>query len=394
MPIPTGWAWLLLESILGRAPLKKVAKVAAKGASLSDKKEDEDTALSRIFKFLQRLAKSGNARPATEEQVWAHMRTGTRHFLGQLYPAGEADRKYEQVVNAKGPFTVLATLVDMRETTQAHEHLMVFSEEMDSLGAAFAEAAEQNDFARARDILLNAEALHDGYWSVPEECPDATANREKLRGANDWDQLIRAVAPILLNVPLSWLSLLDIAIAPEGVARNSPLFQDLITQPLAPSTSGASTEADRRRVPVANLVRMIEGLSADINAKLRGRPKPPKPGIKNSGDQAKLRDKLNVFKKHDLLTAEQFGALLTCLRPDAQPNGDERCGFDPWALLLACNLFSMLTPRDGARPDGKTRLDAPEHITCFPGIEGGYMRWWQMNRAMLAGDTAKRPRPF
>ncbi|MDE1905544.1 MAG: hypothetical protein KGH75_03730 [Rhodospirillales bacterium] len=392
MPIPTAWAWVLLESVLGPAPLQILARVAAIGAAARLGKS-EATAFETTRQFLRRVSKSGKARPSTIAAIEADIEAGGRHLLSQAYPPEKADELFGRLSQTQGPFAVLAALIDIPETTPAYRRLMAFSQEMDRLGTALQDAAARNDFAHARDLLLQAKMLDNDYWSLPGELPDAAANREKLRGANDWDQLIRAAAPIILNVPLSWLSLLDIAIAPASAGRNRPLFQELITKPAEPSPSDTPAEADRQRVPVSNLVQMIEEIASGINAKLQQRKRPPERRIVNAGDQAYLRDQLDVPKKHDLLSADQFADLLHRLRPDAEPKGDERCGFDPWALLLATNLFSLFTPRDGARPDGKARRDGHEQITSFPVIEAGYLRLWQMNQNKLAGSAVKRPRP-
>jgi hypothetical protein len=81
------------------------------------------------------------------------------------------------------------------------------------------------------------------------------------------------------------------------------------------------------------------------------------------------------------------------IRPDDQPVGDERCGFDITPLHLATNLFSYLTPRDGSPPSTKTQRKARDRITCLPAIEPTYMRWWMTHWEELAEGAKMPPRP-
>ena len=142
-----------------------------------------------------------------------------------------------------------------------------------------------------------------------------------------------------------------------------------------------------------NLIRMLEAIAEDINAKLRKRQKPSERNNRNKGDKAGLRNALKVPKRHDLLSIDQFNAVLARLEPDAKPREGEGCGFDIYALLLATNLFSLFTMRDGRMPVNDSRRTVPQQIICHPGTEARYMRWWQKNRGHVAGDSAQSPRP-
>jgi hypothetical protein len=394
LPIPTGLGWLLLQSVFGGKPLEQMAKFAAEGAALSG--DDEGTAFERFRKVLRRLVKGHKAQPASEAAILEAIMAGSQNALKNAFPPDRASQLFDRLRNATGPFAALAFIAGPQTPTPASQALLEFSEDMDRLGAAFDDAVKKDDFAGARDVLLGAERFDPAYWELPEDgMPHAEVNRVILRGANNWDQLTRAATPVIKNVTMSWLSLLDIATLSAGRYHGADfsLFQPLITRPTEITAMADIQQADRQKLPVANLVRMVEAIAEDINAKQRARLRPSERNIRNKGDELPHRDALKAVRKHDVLSLDQFTALVMHLRPDTKPKGDDRCGFDIYSLLMATNLFSLLTPRDGKPPLGKSRRPAPETIICLPGIEAGYARGWKSNHGKVAGSTAEHSWP-
>ncbi|MGH7084758.1 MAG: hypothetical protein ACREFN_07175 [Acetobacteraceae bacterium] len=396
LPIPTAFAWLLLESICDGAPLAQLANIAAIGAAQAG--ENETQAFEKFRKYLrnQKHVRAPHEGTQAEFQaaVWRAVRQKLREAFGE--DIAGAKRLYRHLRNAPGPFSALVADHAVAAPTAAQQALLTFSERLDRMGAAFASACERGDFEGAKAILLTAEGIDESYWLLPEgSLPDAVANRESLRGANHWDQLKRACVPFALNTTLSWLTLLEIATLSAGryAGADFSLFQQLITQPRKGNNLGPTPEADRKTLPVTNLIRMVKAISEDINARLRKRTRPSEPRRVNKGDSTKRANDLKAYKKQALLSSTRFISLVNKLSPDAEPYMGEGCGFDITSLHLATNLFSLLTPRDGSPPSRKTQRNAPDQVTCLPAIEPAYMRWWNIHRKELTEGVNTPPRP-
>lgn len=397
LPIPTVFAWLLLESIFHGAPLAQMAKVAAVGATRVG--ENETKAAERYRKYLGLQKHVYAPHKSAQVEFTAALRRGIRQELRTTSrdDIDEAKRIYRHLRDAPGPFSALVVGHAVAAPTAAQRALLAVSGLLDRVGAAFASARESEDLEKAKAVLLTADGLDGAYWTLPEEnLPDANVNRERLRGANSWDQLTIACAPFVLNTTLSWLSLLDIATLSAGRLQGADfsLFQPLITQPAENSRCTPARDADRQRLPVANLIRLVKAIRDDVDARLLKRPNPPARKYVNKGDSEKLANDLKLFKKNALLSQIQFTALINKLRPGAKPNDDERCGFDVNSLHVATNLFSLLTPRDGSLPMRKTQRIAPDQITCLTGIEPLYMRWWSARWEELTEGANQPPRPL
>lgn len=390
LPIPTGFGWLLLESILGRSPLSRLAESIGQGAAALGFNQDKIT--QSVIRQLNRLRKSGKASPAAQATLTPFMTKSLETLLQASFPADQAKCLSDTLRHATGPFTPLAAIITPKLENSGHNALLALSKVIDDLGAAFAAAMEQNNFALARNVLIESPGLDGTFWAAPEwGFPDAEANITSLRGSNNWSQLTRASAPLIYNITLCWLSLLDIATLCDGKYRgaNFSLFQPLITKPTRVAVSSEAFEADRQKLPVSNLVRMIEAIAEDVAGQLKHSDQ----GGLNKGERSGQRDSLDIFKKHDLLSIVQFNNLLTALEPKPKSKSLIGVGFDIYSLLLATNLLSFLTPRDSRAPDHKQRRDAHKQIICHPGIEAGYLRWWAENRQKLAVGTTECPRP-
>ena len=373
-----------------------MAQFAAVGAARVG--ADETKAAERYRKYLGLQKRVYAPRKSAQMEFAAAVRRGIRQELRATFrdDIGEAKRINRHVRGAPGPFSAFVVDHAVAAPTTAQRALLAVSERLDTLGAAFASARDSEDLEKAKALMLTADGLDGAYWTLPEEdVPDADVNRERLRGANSWDQLTIACAPFVLNTALSWLSLLDIATLSVGRLQGADfsLFQPLITQSTGISSGAPAREADRQRLPVANLIRLVKAIRDDVNARLQKRPNPPARKHINKGDSNKLANDLKLFKKNALLSQTQFTALINKLSPDAQPNDNERCGFDINSLHIATNLFSLLTPRDGSPPMRKTHRIAPDQVTCLTAIEPVYMRWWATHREELAEGANPPPRP-
>lgn len=373
-----------------------MAQVAAVGAARVG--DNYTKAVEKYRKYLGLQKHVYAPRKSVQVEFAAAVWRGLRQELRTTFrdDIGEAKRIYRHLRRARGPFSTLVVDHSVAAPTAAQRALLALSERLDTLGAAFAPALESEDLEKVKDLLLTADGLDGAYWTVPEEdLPDADVNRERLRGANSWDQLTTACAPFVLNTTLSWLGLLDIATLSEGRLQGADfsLFQPLITQPTENSSCAPARDADRQRLPVANLIRLVKEIRYDTNARLQKRAKRPKPKNIDKESRAKLANDLKPFKKNALLSDVQFTQLMTKLRPDDQPNDDERCGFDIGSLHVATNLFSLLTPRDGLAPMRKAHRIAPDHVTCLTAIEPVFMRWWATHREELTEGANPPPRP-
>jgi hypothetical protein len=387
LPIPTGIAQVLLASIIGGKLGERIAGLMAEAAALVG--EDLGKANERFRKLMRGVLKGRTPRAATKAALVDVLSRGLQKKLEK------SPRLYEQLSSAKGLFTVFAVTFGPETSTPAQQGLLTFSGALDQMGAAFSEAAEADNFAGARSALLDTEGVDTTLWAAPElGFPDAEANRAAVRGANNWTQLTRAAAPLIFNCSFCWLSLLDIATLSAGkyAGADFSLFLPLITQPSDTRLSPESFAADRRRLPVANLLRMLGVLAEDIWAERR-RHLPASERNRTKGDNVRLENRFKTLKRHDFITLSDFNGVLRDLMPTGNAGNSEECWCDIYGLLLATNLFSLFTMRDGKPPVNNSRREAPEQIVCFPEIETGYRRWWQENRNKMTGDVMRSPRP-
>jgi hypothetical protein len=407
VPISIAIAWRLWLSLSGGSIWEKIAQVAATGAHLAG--NNEARALEAYRKNLRMWVKQGREpRPRTLAAFRSHLVLGTRHvLLSKDFPGGPeaGEAIYRRLDEAIGPFVALATRYIAPTPNAAQQSLLDFSSNLDQLGATFAAAAETSDLERAKDMFLGANWLDDAYWSLPEPgLEDPRRNREALRAAENWDELTRATAPLVVNATLSWLSWLDLSAFTSGrdKAGHFPLFLPLATR-FTPDAIAAMQEGQKQlpcakwsetcELPVPNLVRMVKNIAADINRKMGGRAKPPKGRYDAPQDRNWMSEELKKFGRQDMLSTAQFHHLLMVLNPDAAPQADEECGFDIYALHLAANLFSLLTPRDGKASTNESRRKRPGSISIVGAIPGVYERWWRRNLKEVAGNVIEHPRP-
>ena len=181
----------------------------------------------------------------------------------------------------------------------------------------------------------------------------------------------------------------------QDQAANSPLFLPLAAR-LTPAATAAIEAGHPLRpgkwnkhveLPTSNLISMVQDISSAINIRIQKRENPPSRTCRSKADMIKRSLAQSELRRHDLLSVEQFHRLLCCLNPDARPEGHEGCGFDIYALLPAANLFSLLTPRDGARPTNGSRRAKPCEIVILCEIPNVYLQWWKRNSGELAKDA-------
>lgn len=396
LPIPTGIAWIVLERIIGGQPLEQIAKIAAYGAVLSGKEKDEGTVIERFRQFLRRQVRRGKAPTlAKADALLAGISAACRHKLFKTFPEDRAEQLFTQFATAKGPFTALALMVQPADATPAFRSLMELSGALDQMGATFGEAAAADDVVEAKSALINAENIDEIYWAAPDlSAPEANANRVFMRDAENWEQVTRAAAPLIFNCSLSWLSLLDVATLSVGkyAGADFPLFLPFMTQCSKRQLGPGTFEANRERLPVANLIRMVVAIAEDIRVNQLCR-NVPWMGITPGENNADIRAEHKSLKRHDFITMADFSSLLKKLLPAADGIVDDERWFDIYALMLATNMFSLFTPRDGKTPEKISRRKVPVQIACFPEIEAGYWHWWAQHRNRLAGNRESCPRP-
>jgi hypothetical protein len=404
LPIPTSFGWLLLDSLIGRSPIELAAEIAAVGAGRSG--EDEAKAQEAYRKNLHLWEKGRQPRPGSLAEFNARMKLGMRYLQSKSVPGepGASETFFQRLDAAVGPFAALAASFIPDSPDAAQQDLLDFSSNIDQLGVTLEAATRAEALERARDTFLGANWLDERYWGFPEPGMDEPGRtREAIRTCRNWDELTRATVPLVLNITLSWLSRLDLAVLRGGrhQATSFPLFLPLAARftpaaaaalragrPLPPGKWHAITE-----LPVSNLIVMLQAIVSDINGRLRNRANPPRSRVASKEDRTKRSVDLSEFRRHDMLSVEQFNSLLAALEPDATPQGDEGCGFDISALHLAANLFSLLTPRDGTRPTNESRRKKPTSITICQEIPDAYLQWWRLNLKELAKHAIEHPWP-
>lgn len=398
LPIPTSLAWLLLESTQQGSWSKKVAQIAAIGAKILGK--DEGRTQTAFYKMLTKLQAGHQPRSIKIEALVTALRIGGRYNLQQSrnYSGEQIDLISDQLDSAAGPFTILSASYVPKSANHAWQHLHDFSNNLDHLGSAFADAKGKDDLDAAKDLLLQPNWLDESYWSFPEPgMEDSLISRRALRAATDWEELTRAAAPLVLNTTLAWLSWLDLVVVTSGrnPSLEAPLFLPLATR-FTPEAAAllrlgkpllAGDWSENVELPVPNLIRMLKSIVAVINQNLQKRPKPPIPRYFSTQDREGLSGELKKFSREDMLSIEQFNRLLNALGSDDLPRSGEGCGFDIYALHKAANLFSLLTPRDGIVPKNDSRRKRPQSITICEDIPTVYERWWQRNKKDMAQDA-------
>ena len=403
-PIPTKFGWLLAESLEQNSWLKKIAQIAAIGAAAMGK--DEGRAMDAFYKVLSKLPHGQLPRASTLATVRSALRRGGLYLLQK--PPGYSPAYVEHIARhldaATGPFVALAIGFVPPSPNLTQIHLLEFSGTLDQLGAAFTAAVDADDLEGAKHLFLGSNWLDEAYWSFPEPGQeDPRCNREALRAAANWEELTRATAPLITNTTLSWLSCLDLAVLAGGrdPAACFPLFLPLTTrftpEALAAIHEGRPPPTDRWsdcfELPVPNLIGMLKNIVAEINQNMQKREKPPKPRCATEGAREKLSEQIKEFGRHDMLSITQFDNLLRVLTADDVHHAGEGCGFDIYALHLAANLFSLLTPRDDKVLKSESRRKRPGSITICENIPTVYERWWRRNLQDVAGNAVGHPRP-
>jgi hypothetical protein len=364
--------------------VEELAETAAIGASLDG--EDKTSAKEAFGRNIRYWQDGREPEPESIKALTEAIHRSVRDHLEQIMP-DEPDLReevYRRLKAATGPFAALAARYASLSSNAAEQHLLDFSTNLDQLGSAFTVAAEANDLERAKDIFLGANWLDEAYWSVPDPGQeDPLRNRETLRAAENWEQLTRATAPLVLNATLSWLSRLDLAVLIGGgsQAAHFPLFL-----PLLPRESSQGV-----KLPVPNLIIMLRSISREVSR--RSRANSSSRAIRDGKDPPPDQEKLNQLRKDNVLSAKHFENLLCVLKPQIKPEPGERIGFDVYALNLAANTFSLLTARDGKPPSRTIRRKRPGSVTSFEAISIAYASWWRRNLRDVAGDAAEHPRP-
>jgi hypothetical protein len=405
VPIPTGLGWLLLESVIGGSSLERIAQIAAVGAGLAS--EEERKAWGAYRKNLRLWVKGRQPRPDSIEALRSHLAQGVRHLLSKNFPAGSeaGEAIYRRLDEAIGPFTALAAGYIAPTPNAAQQSLLDFSSNLDQFGATFAAAAEAGNLELAKGMFLRANWLDEAFWTLPEPgLEEPRRTREALCAATNWDELTRAATPPIVNATLSWLSWLDLSVFTGGrdMAGLFPLFLPLATR-FTPYAIAAMQEGQTQlpfakwseicELPIPNLVRMVKNIAVDINRKMGGRAKPPRGRYDAPQDRNWMSEELKKFSRQPLFSITQFNGLLAVLKPDAALQPDEGGGFDIYALHLAANLFSLLTPCDGKAPTNESRRKRPGSITVHGAIPDIYERWWRRNLKDVAGNAFEHPRP-
>lgn len=404
LPIPTAFGWFLFESVFGGSLQEKIAQMGAHGADLAG--QDEAKAFGTIRRNLRLWSKGRKPRPATLAKIYNWITRAFRHQLLQHTPddPDAAERIFERFATANGPFAALAAINLPPSLNSAQQNLLDYSDRLDRLGIAFTAAAEADDLEHVKDIFLGANWLDEAYWWLPEDGQDnPRRNRETLRTAENWAELWRACSPLMVNTSLSWLSMLDLATLAGGryEDRRFPLFLPLATR-FTPSAAGAVRDgralppgnwSDWIMLPVPNLIRTLKNISAEIDKNIQKRANSWKFLNKTKGEREHSSGKLQDIGRYDLLSIMKFNDLLDALGRDVELRENEGCGFDVYALHIAANLFSLLTPRDGVRPTNKIRRKTHKTITVFDFVPQVYETWWHRNQKDLAGNVVEHPRP-
>lgn len=404
-PILINIGLALFESMMGGSVIERFADLAAVGA---DAGVEEDRAKD-TFRHNLRNWLSGTRQPQPEalEAFGAAVQRGVRHDLQKATHIDEAQKKRlsEQMTQLVGPFTSMTSWLLSPQPNIAQSALLDFSENIDCLGAKINAAVDADNLDVVKDLVLGANWLNESYWIIPEPGhEDPRQNRDAMRQARSWHEVVRAFAPLTFNATLSWLSRLDLAVLTGGADQGSyfPLFLPLSAR-LKPSVASAQRKGeplpDESRwsghydLPVSNLIKMLKNITSEINDNIRKRGQAIKPHNANKGDQFYLHNKLKELRRHDLLNLRQFNEVLDILKPEAVPGSSEWRYFDLYSLYIATNLFALFTLRDGKMVTNKRWRGSPGKITVFDFVAKSYEAWWRRNLLDLVGDVIEHPRP-
>ncbi len=406
LPIPTGFGWLLLESLEQNSWLKKIAQIAALGAAADGM--DESRAQDAFYKLLSNARRGKEPRTATLENFKTSLYRGGKHMLAKSpgYAKEHIDHIAEQLNAALGPYTVLAIQFVPLCPTTAQRHLLDYSARVDQLGASFTAAVGADDLDAAKHVLLDSNLLDEAYWSFPDPgMEDPRRNRKAINLAVNWEELTRASVTLLLNTTLAWLSCLDLAVVPRDAdpVYHFPHFLPLATR-FTPEACAAICEnrptpaakwSACLDLPIPNLIRMLKRIATETELINQKRAEAPKYKYIDKWTQEDLSTALKEIGRHDLLSITQFDNLLRKLVRKAKEDQQKDCelAFDVRALHLAANLFSLLTPRDGQVPTNESRRKRPTSITFCEDIPAVYESWWQRNLKDMTGETSESPRP-
>jgi hypothetical protein len=398
LPVPTILSWVLLESLQQGSLLKKIAEIASMGADVSETEQGQ--AQGAFYKLLTKLRRGHQPRANKLTVFQTALREGGLRELSKshAYSKEQINAIIKRLDVAAGPYAALSARFVPETPNNAQQHLLDFSTNLDELGLAFSTAEEKGDLETAKNLLLRSNWLDEAYWFFPEPgMEDTQHNRETLRLASNWEELRRASTPLVINTTIAWLGWLDLAVVTGGRDQSvtSPLFLPLATRftPEAaallrqeqPLPGGKWSECFE--LPVANLIAMLKGIVVQVNQNMQKRAKPPKQRLATKDESEALSSKLKDFGRHDMLSTTQFERLLGAFTTDDTPEPGEKCGFDIYALHLATNLFSLLTPRDHKVPTNESRRERPQSITICEDIPTVYERWWQRNKRQAAEDA-------
>lgn len=370
--------------------------------------DDVDRRIAATYKTLSKVKRGHQPRASTLDKLLTNLRTAGLDRIKKApgYSEAAADHLIKRLDAAVGPFVSLSIQFVPFSRNLAANHLLDFAQRLDQLGASYNAATDANDLEAAKHLFLDPNWLDEAYWSWPDPGQeDPRRNRETLSLAANWEELTRAASPLIINCTLSWLSCLDLSVLSNGRdhAARFPLFLPLATRftPKARSAIQAGQPppaakwSDCFELPIPNLIRVLKHITEEITQNIQKRAKPPKRRYASKGDREKLSTMLKEISRHDMLSCIQFTKLMCALEPtpgiDLQDG--EGYGFDVRALLLAANLFSLMTPRDGKPPTNKTRLNRPQSITIFGDIPDAYAGWWRRNLTEGTGETCESPRP-
>jgi hypothetical protein len=397
-PVPTGLAWLLLESLQQGSLLKNIAEIASTGADVLETEQSQ--AQGAFYKLLTKLRRGHQPRAnkLTVFQTALHKGALRELHKSRAYSKEQINAIIKRLDAATGPYAALSARFVPEAPNIAQQHLLDFSTNLDELGLAFAAAEEKDDLETAKNLLLRSNWLDEAYWSFPEPgMEDPHLNRETFRTAANWEQLKRASVPLVLNTSIAWLGWLDLAVVTGGRDEKltCPLFLSLTTR-FTPEAAALLRQAqplpvykwsESFELPVPNLIATLKSIVAEVNQNMQKRAKPPKRRPAAKGERESLSSTLKDVGRYDVLSMTQFERLLGAFATDDTPEPGERCGFDVYALHLATNLFSLLTPREDKIPTNEIRRERPQSITICEDIPTVYERWWQRNKREMAEDA-------
>lgn len=311
-------------------------------------------------------------------------------LLKRGWPPVDAEKYLEEMMASKGFLSAFIYSISA-ENGDRYDHSRSLAKQIDEISASLVELRRAERLAQLRTMLLMSDTLDLEHFVDPDNPTTAGALREKIANAQVWDDFVRPLAVVALNLQMQLLATLDLEFCSKYLEEfaPTPIF-NLLMPRLDPASAPGEDGCHKMQRNLFHLpVRRLLDLSACLRY-FRIHRKWPKdvPSVSEMAAWMKS-DSLTVTKWRmgRRFTLRNYENLWSAM---FEYNCEAGSPPTPCPLAFAAATLTQLCIK-GSRETKDLVMHIPD-----PEI---YLRWWRIQRvrieskhgALAFGETAWMP---